>query len=110
MSPHILNTASSIVCPHGGQVQLFSTNSRVLADNSPTLLETDTHPVLGCPFLAGSKYSPCVRVEWTAGAAGATVQGTPVLTRSSIGFCMNAEGATQGTALIVNSQMKDTVR
>jgi hypothetical protein len=34
------------------------------------------------------------------------VNGTPVLTQSSIGMCYSPESAIQGVAVIVNTQMK----
>jgi hypothetical protein len=106
MAGNALTTASTVMCPHGGQATLTTSNTRVTADGSPALLETDVHPVTGCPFTIGSKYSPCVRIEWSAGADAATVSGTPVLLQSSQGKCLSAEGATQGLAIIVNTQMK----
>jgi hypothetical protein len=108
MPGHILNTASTIMCPHGGQAQLFTSNTRVFACGSPALLETDVHPVVGCPFtLPGPKPSPCVRIEWSAGASRVKVTGVPVLVRSSLGNCFSPEGALQGIAVIVNTQIKD---
>ena len=103
----ILTTASTIMCTHGGQVTLSTSNTRGSGSNAPALLETDIHPVVGCPFtLPGGKYSPCVRVEWSAGASKVTINRTPVLVQTSIGKCINAEGAIQGVATIVNTQMR----
>ena len=110
MPGSILTTASTIMCPHGGRATLFTSNRKAFAGDTPTLLESDIHPVVGCPFTVGSKYSPCIRIEWSAGASRATVYGAPVLVRSSIGKCLNAEGAPQGVATIVNTQIKASVR
>ena len=110
MAGNILTTASTIMCTHGGQATLFTSNTKVLAQNAPALLETDVHPVVGCPFTVGPKYSPCVRIEWSAGATQNTVNGTAVLTRSSIGKCLGAEGAIQGVAISVNTQIKASAR
>lgn len=106
MPGQILTTSSTITCTHGGQAILFSANSKVLVDGTPALLETDIHPVAGCPFTIGPKYSPCIRIEWTAGASKLTINETKVLVQSSIGKCISAEGAPQGIALIINTQMK----
>ena len=84
----------------------MTSNAKVVAERAQALLETDVHPVTGCPFTVGPKYSPCVRIEWSLGAQRATVDGTPVLTRSSIGQCINAEGAPQGVAIIANTQVR----
>lgn len=106
MPGQILTTSSIVMCPHGGQAQLLTANTRVFAEGSPTLLETDVHPVVGCPFTIGPKYSPCIRIQWVAGSTRMNVSQTPVLVRSSVGTCFNAEGAPQGVAIIVNTQMK----
>lgn len=106
MPGNILTTASTIMCTHGGQAILSTSNTKVFANGAPALLELDVHPVAGCPFTVGTKYSPCVRIEWSAEASKVTVNGTAVLVQSSIGKCINAEGATQGVATIVNTQME----
>lgn len=110
MAGNVLTTASTVMCTHGGQATLFTSNSKVFAQGAPALLETDVHPVVGCPFTVGLKYSPCVRIEWSAGSAQVAVNRTPVLTRSSIGKCFGAEGAVQGVATIVNTQHKVSAR
>jgi hypothetical protein len=102
----ILTTSSTIICIHGGQAILLTANVRVTVDGAPALLESDVHPVVGCPFTVGLKYSPCIRIEWTAGTAKVTINQTNVLVQSSIGKCINAEGAPQGVALIINTQTK----
>ncbi|NIS81336.1 MAG: hypothetical protein GTO14_14290 [Anaerolineales bacterium] len=95
------------MCPHGGQLNLMTSNSKVFAEGTPVLLELDIHTVAGCPFtLPGPKPSPCVRVEWTLGSPKASVNGTPVLTQNSIGMCYSPESALQGVAVIVNTQIK----
>ena len=106
----ILTTSSTITCTHGGQAILLTANAKVTVDGAPALLESDIHPVVGCPFTVGPKYSPCIRIEWTAGAAKATINDTKVLVKSSIGKCINGEGAPQGLALIMNTQMKVTAQ
>jgi hypothetical protein len=70
------------------------------------LLESDIHAVVGCPFFIGLKYSPCVRIEWTAGAANATIGGVAPLIQTSIGKCYSPEGLLQGVAIIANTQPK----
>jgi hypothetical protein len=96
---------------HGGQAILLTSNTRLLVDGVPALLESDVHSVVGCPFtLPGPKYSPCVRIEWTNSAAQVKANDTKVLLRTSIGKCLSAEGAMQGVANIVNTQMKATAQ
>ena len=110
MPGHLLNTASTIQCPHGGSAILTTSNISTSAEGAPALLETDIHPVVGCPFTIGTKPSPCLRIEWSAGAAMASVAGTPILVKSSIGTCYSPENAPQGVAIIANTQMKAQAR
>ena len=106
MPGNILTTASTVMCMHGGQASLLTSNTRVYAGGSPVLLETDIHPVTGCPFYMGSNYSPCVRIEWSQGSSRVSSNGVPLLIQSSIGNCLNVQNAPQGVATIVNTQIK----
>jgi hypothetical protein len=107
MPGYILTTASQVMCTHGGSAILTTSNTQMIVDNSPALLESDVHSVAGCPFtLPGPKPSPCIRIEWTAGATMCKSNGTKVLVQSSIGKCISAEGSTQGLALVIQTQMK----
>jgi len=95
---------------HGGSAILTTANSKLMVDNMPALLESDVHSVAGCPFQIpvgpGTKPSPCIRIEWSGGATKLQVNGTGVLLQSSIGKCYSPEGAMQGVANIVNTQLK----
>ena len=105
MPGNYLTTASQIMCFHGGRVILTTPNTKAQAVSAAVLLESDVHAVAGCPFTVGTKYSPCVRIEWSAGSSKTRVNGTAPLVQSSEGKCINAEGAPQGIA-IVNTQPK----
>jgi hypothetical protein len=105
--PNYLTKTSTILCPHGGKANLLTANTKVFAARAPVLLESDIHPVIGCLFtLPGGKPSPCIRIEWSAGATKAAANSTAPLLKNSIGKCYNAENAIQGVATIVNTQMK----
>jgi hypothetical protein len=106
MSGNHLTTASTIMCSHGGRALLTTANMRVSANGSNVLLESDVHAIVGCPFTVGNKYSPCVRIEWTAGTSRVFINGTKTLVVTSIGQCFNAEGGIQGVATIVNTQQR----
>lgn len=106
MPGFVLTAASKVQCMHGGSASAIPSNFAVLADNSPILVETDTHIVAGCPFNVSGSPMPCVTIAWTAGATRAKVNGTPALVQSSLGLCKNAAGAPQGTAIIGNTQTK----
>jgi len=114
MPGNILTISSTVLCMHGGSAILTTANSRVMADNVPALLESDVHSVAGCPFQipvgVGTKPSPCIRIEWSGGSTQVQVNGVGVLLQSSIGKCFSPEGAMQGIASIVNTQLKASAR
>jgi hypothetical protein len=104
--PKNLTTASSIMCPHGGQAILVTSNTQSSAGHMPMLLQSDQHMIAGCPFAVGPVYTPCMTIQWQAPAVQVTVNDVGVLTQSSVGLCLNAAGAPQGTAIVVNTQMQ----
>jgi hypothetical protein len=108
MGGRLLTVGSAIMCPHGGQAQLTTTNAAVDGPDGHLLLDSDVHPIVGCPFTVGSKYSPCVRISWSAGASKLTVAGTSPLIETSAGTCIGAEGAIQGAATVVLTQSRDS--
>lgn len=99
----ILTTTSTVMCPHGGLAQLITSNTEALIDGAPALLQTDVHPIVGCPFTPVA-YSPCVTIRWVTGATQTQIRGVPVLLQNSVGLCLNAAQAPQGTALVVQVQ------
>ena len=101
----ILTTTSTVMCPHGGQAVLFSSQADMLIDGAPALLLTDVHPVVGCTFTPVA-YSPCVTIRWLSGATQANVRGVPVLLQTSVGLCQNAAQAPQGTAIVAQVQQR----
>jgi hypothetical protein len=112
MADFILTTASTLMCPHGGQLQLSTNNSQALIDGSPALLLSDRHTVSGCPFQIpvgpGTKPQPCVSVQWLVGATQTRVGGVPVLLQSSVGLCLSAEQIPQGPPSV--SQVQQVVK
>jgi hypothetical protein len=103
-----LTTASSVQCPHGGRAILTTANT-VSTAGAAMLLESDVHSVVGCVFFIGLEYSPCLTIEWKAGANALTVNGKNVLVKSSIGTCKNG-ALIQGIALIASTQLPVTAQ
>jgi hypothetical protein len=101
----ILTTTSTVMCPHGGMAQLLTTNTEALIDGAPALLQTDIHPIVGCPFTPVA-YSPCVSIRWVTAATQTSVHNVPVLLQTSVGLCLNAAQAPQGTAIVVQVQQR----
>lgn len=106
MPGRVLTTGSQIQCPHGGVAMLTTTHARAKPASGYALLETDVHPVAGCAFTVGTKPSPCVRIEWSAGAEKLAVNGAKVLVESSLGTCYSPENAPQGLAVVVSPEPK----
>lgn len=100
----LLTTTATVVCPHGGQAVLGTSNTQALVRGSPVLLLTDRHAIAGCAFAPGGVSTPCVQVQWVTGALQCKVQGTPALLQTSRGLTLNAAGAPQGTAVVVQTQ------
>jgi hypothetical protein len=101
----ILTTSSTVMCPHGGTAQLVTSNTDAVIDGAPALLQTDIHPIVGCTFTPVA-YSPCVSIRWVSGATQTTVRQVPVLLQNSVGLCLNAAQAPQGTAVVVQVQQR----
>ncbi len=110
MSGNTLTTNSTLQCPHGGSVQIISTNARVTADEGFVALATDTFIISGCPFqipaVPSPIPSPCIQVMWTVPDTRNMINGTASLSQSSIGLCMSATGIPQGPVSVVNTQTR----
>jgi hypothetical protein len=100
MPAPVLNVAAQIMCPHGGQAVLTTTNTHLMAGGAPALTMADVHMIAGCPFVIVLKPSPCLRIQWVTGSTRLKVNGVPVLTLASVGLCLSPEQAPQGPAII----------
>src|SRR5260370_23161815 len=98
--PALLNTASVMMCPHGGTVQAISSNTRASAGGAFVLRATDTFIIAGCPFSTPAGPHPCVQVPWVQTAQRIKAGGDPTLTPASVGLCVAPDQALQGTLLM----------
>jgi hypothetical protein len=73
---------------------------------APVLRGTDTFLIAGCPFNVSSAPSPCVSVQWVQTAVRVRAGGDFALNEASVGLCLAATQAPQGTVLIVQTQPK----
>jgi len=103
---NLLTTASMMMCPHGGTVQAISSNTKVKAAGGYLLRSTDTFTIVGCPFVLGIPPHPCVQVRWVQTALQSKTISNPNLTTESVGLCVAADQAVQGTVLINTAQPK----
>ncbi len=102
--PAILTIDNQIQCPHGGVATVAEpTNTPLFVDGSPALLETDTFVIAGCTFNILGVPVPCVSILWTDAATMLTVNDAGVLLETSMGLCLNAAGAPQAIAEIMDA-------
>ncbi|SRR6266481_2058728 len=101
-----LITSATLQCPHGGAVQIISSNTRVKATSTPMATSADTFIVLGCPFFVGNVASPCLSVKWIVTDLRVKVGGPQTLSTASQGLCLNAAQLPQGPVTIASTQVK----
>jgi len=106
MAAAVLQQGCVLMCPHGGQVVVIPSQSKVLLGGTPALLPNDAITVAGCPLVVGTKPQPCVTVTWSGAATRAAVDNQGPLLQTSVGLCKSAEGAVQGTVLVSGAQTK----
>jgi hypothetical protein len=106
MSGNNLNTAATVMCPHGGQASAQPAQSRVVAVGSPAATVADLYTVTGCPFTVGTKPQPCVTVRWTGPSARIRINGSPALLQNSRALCHSAEQAPQGPPSVTVVQQR----
>ncbi len=51
MSGLILDTKSTIICPHGGLISPIASNIRVFVNGQPAVTQSDTFLVAGCVLI-----------------------------------------------------------
>jgi hypothetical protein len=104
----LLNAASVLMCPHGGTVTASTSNTRARAAGGFILRARDTFTIAGCPLNVSGAPHPCVRVQWVVASPRTRVMSDAALTAESVGLCLAADGAPQGTAQVVTTQPRVT--
>lgn len=104
---NLLNTSSQLQCPHGGMVQITSSNTKAKGGGDFLVRASDTFMVSGCPFnLPGAVPHPCVTVKWMVTAQMVKAGGELLLTKDSTGLCQAGDQAPQGSVMINATQTK----
>jgi hypothetical protein len=110
MAGHSPNTGSTLQCPHGGTVQISTTNSKTGADGAFMAAATDTFTVSSCPFQIPATPpipSPCMKVLWLVPDMRVTIAGgNPSLSKSDAGMCLSAAGIPQGPVSVATTQTR----
>jgi hypothetical protein len=102
----IVNVGATGMCPHGGQVSIVSSNTRVMLGGQPAATFSDTFMIAGCAFTVGPKPQPCVKVQWLVPAMRVLVNQPPVILLNSTGLCLSAEQIPQGPPNVVVTQLR----
>jgi len=103
---NLLTTSSMMMCPHGGTVNAISSNTKAKADGGYLLRSSDTFIIAGCPLNVAGAPHPCMQVQWVQTALKSKAIGDFTLTLDSVGLCVAADQAVQGTVLINTTQPK----
>lgn len=105
MPTRTLTTASTLICPHGGMVEIISSYPTVSACQNPIATIGDTFLIKSCPnvIMAGVPM-PCLTVKWVASDTVVKVNGNPSLSEASSGLCLNAMQIPQGSVMIQETQ------
>jgi uncharacterized Zn-binding protein involved in type VI secretion len=109
MGDTLQHVGLTAMCPHGGQVSVVSTNTRVKVMGQPVAVIGDTYTIAGCPFqIPGTppKPQPCIKVQWIVPAMRVKVMGKQVLLKASTGLCLSAEQIPQGPPNVIMTQMR----
>jgi hypothetical protein len=101
----LLTTSSSMMCPHGGMVQAVSSNIKAKAAGAYILRSSDTFTIVGCTVNILGAPHPCIQVQWVQTALKSKAVGDFNLTSQSLGLCVAADRAVQGTVLINATQL-----
>ena len=106
MAGYALTTQAKLQCPHGGQVQIVSANTKVSA-GAALATAKDQFIITGCPFqLPGPVASPCVSVKWLIPDTRVSVLGQETLSQSSTGLCLAATQMPQGPVIVLSTQTR----
>jgi len=87
MPGYLLHQGATVMCAHGGSAQPAQVNPRVTVGGQPTLVQSTTHTIAGCPYVTGNVPTPCVTGQWTLGASRIASAGQALLLRDSQAIC-----------------------
>ena len=104
--PKLLTTTASLLCPHGGQVQITSANARSKAAGAPLVRKGDVFLISGCPLNVAGAPHPCVTVEWVVTVQQSKSGGDVHLNDASMGLCKAGDQAVQGAVQVVSAQTR----
>jgi uncharacterized Zn-binding protein involved in type VI secretion len=105
MPGFLLHVGATAVCPHGGQVTVIPTNTRVFVGGQPVATLADQFLAAGCAFTVPPP-QPCVKVQWLVPATRVLVNGRPAILQTSTGLCQSATMIPQGPPTVIATQAR----
>lgn len=99
----LVQLGASILCPHGGQVQITPTAPRVTSNGQPLATVGDVYLVSGCVPPGPPGQPPCANVKWMVGALRVKIGGQPALLNTSVGMAM---GGIPGPPIVGATQLR----
>ncbi|QSQ27585.1 hypothetical protein JY651_22895 [Pyxidicoccus parkwayensis] len=107
MPGFILHVGATVMCPHGGQVQISPGNPRVKVGGQPVATVADMYMVSGCPTPVPPPVpGPCLRVQWLVPAVRVRAGGQPVILQSSTGLTFTVQQVPAGPPNVVMTQVR----
>ncbi len=105
MPGFLFHLGAAATCPHGGMVNVITSNVRVLVSGQPVATLADQCTVAGCVFtVPPGKPQPCLKVQWLAPAVRVLVNGQPAILNTSAALCLSPEQAPQGPPIVSVTQ------
>jgi hypothetical protein len=95
MAAPVVTRSSTLMCPHGGLVQVPAAGVRVRVSEALVLPITGQGLVTGC-----TSSNPCVKVQFVTGTVRAKAEGKPLVTATSVGHCLAANGVLNGPVVV----------
>src|SRR3954447_303576 len=99
-----LTSSSTLMCPHGGSAVAVPSNTAATLGGDPILLASDTFQISSCTFNVSGSPHPCMEVKWIVTTLRASAGGAEPLTMDSVGLCVAADQAVQGSVMIQATQ------
>lgn len=107
MPGFLMQVGTTAICPHGGQMSIITTNTKVLLGGQPATTMSDTFLIGGCAFtIPPGKPQPCVLVKWMTPASRIMIGGKPAILQNSVGLCQSVEQIPQGPPNVIMTQIR----
>ena len=109
MPGFLYHVGATAICPHGGQVQEITPNTRVLVSGQPVVTLAGTHLVAGCPMTTpGGTPQPCLTVQWLVPAVRVQVMGSPAILNTSSSLCVGSPAPGPANVILTQTRVQGT--